>query len=411
VKIFELLSRRDAAYKKNLLFFLIAYFFVLLNYPLIRASSTTLFFEAYGAKSSPSAWLWAVLFLSITIFICNKLQSIFSVQKVFFVVSLASVFFFILSSLGFYQNLKSFAYIPFVWKEIYIVLQVHLMLAYANNFFTKEEFKFILGPVGAVGSVGGILGGLLTSYLSREAGTMAVMIVGIVFVMMPGILFLFTSAKIQEKVEKKSSPLSSLNNPEIRKYVFYIAAMVALTQFIINIADFKFNMAFEMDVLDSSKRTSYLGDVYTITNLLTFCFQFILLPFVLPKVSEKNYHLFIPVSYLVCFMVFAGQGLLSVAAFYVYLKASDYSLFSAGKEILYQPLGENQKYGAKYLTDMLVYRFSKAMIAVVLIYLQTSRMLNILMGLFLFLWVGLVLKLFKLHKKLFERGNYEKSFT
>jgi AAA family ATP:ADP antiporter len=181
--------------------------------------------------------------------------------------------------------------------------------------------------------------------------------------------------------------------------------MVALAQFIINIADFKFNLAFEAAVPTSDLRTAYLGTIYTWTNGLTFLFQFLILPLVLPRVSERNFHLFIPVSYLfsiVALLLGAEIGLLPVAMLYIYFKAADYSFFSAGKEILYQPLEGPQKYGAKYLTDMLVYRSSKASIAVILIYLQSALILDMMMGVFLLIWLVVVIKLFDLHRKLFH---------
>ncbi len=91
-----------------------------------------------------------------------------------------------------------------------------------------------------------------------------------------------------------------------------------------------------------------------------------------------------------------------MAALFIYFKSADYSIFSAGKEILYQPLTSSQKYGAKYLTDMLVYRFSKALIAAVLIYLQSSTILNMMMISFLVIWLILIVKLFKIQHKLFR---------
>jgi AAA family ATP:ADP antiporter len=97
-----------------------------------------------------------------------------------------------------------------------------------------------------------------------------------------------------------------------------------------------------------------------------------------------------------------GIGLWPIAGLYIYFKAADYSFFSAGKELLYQPLASAQKYGAKYLTDMLVYRASKASIAVLLIYLQSSSILDMMMGGFLLLWLIIVMKLFSLHRKLFN---------
>jgi AAA family ATP:ADP antiporter len=403
MNFFELIKSSDSKFRRNLGLFLIAYFCVLFNYPLIRASSTTLFFEAFGAKSSPVAWLWGVLLLSITVFFSNKLQRRLTVQKVFLIASVVSFFIFLFSGLCFIFGLKQVTFLPFIWKEIYIVIQVHLLLAYSNNYFKKEHFKLLIGIVGGVGSIGGMLGGWLTSFAAHNAGTYPVMWIGMVFVLLPGFIFLGTQELKQTSAEKEKTPIASFT-PGVGRYVATIAAIVALSQFIINIADFNFHIEFEKTISDATSRTSYLGTLYMILNGVTFGLQFILLPLIFSKVSEKNYHLFIPLSFLVLLgmlLLSPASGVVPLAIFFIYLKAADYSLFSAGKEILYQPLTLNQKYGAKYLTDMLVYRVAKALIAAVLIYLQTSFILNTLMVVFLLLWVLLIIKLFKLHRELF----------
>ncbi len=404
MKFLEILKNNDKDFKRNLLLLFLSYFLVLFNYPLIRASTTSLFFEAFGAKSSPQAWAWAILFLSLSIFICNRIQKYTSAQMVFACASAFSGIVFLSGDLSVFAGNKMFAYLSFIWKEICIVIQVHLILAFSNTYFKKDDFKRLVGPVGAIGSLGGVLGGLLTSHLSSSYGTQSVLVTGVVFVLLPVASFWFTKRVISDKVEKPKSPVASLDTPELKKYVFLICAMVALTQFIINIADFKFNLAFEAAVPTSDQRTSYLGQIYTWTNALTFTFQFLLMPFILPLVSERRLHLFIPVSYLISVIALimgAQMGLLPIALLYIYFKATDYSFFSAAKELLYQPLEPPQKYGAKYLTDMLMYRSSKAFIALVLIYLQSAFILDMMMVGFLLIWIFLVTRLFKLHRKLF----------
>lgn len=405
MKLLELLRRSDSRYRRGLGFFFFAYFFVQLNYPLVRASNTTFFLEAYGAKSTPQAIVFSVLFLSLSILISNWFQARFSVQKVLLGVSSFTAITFLITTYLLESGIKEFAFFQYVWKEIYIVMQVHLLLAYANNFFVKEDFKILIGPLGAFASLGGILGGLMTSSISDALGTIPVMWTGIFFVLAPAVFFFFTPTLRREAPGVSHvSPLASLKGDKVMRYVLVIAAIVALTQFIINIADFRFHIEFEQAITDSGQRTSYLGQIYAMVNVLTLVFQLFLLPYLLPRVSERNYHFFIPISYLICVGALMGGttvGLLPVAALYTYFKASDYSLFTAGKEILYQPLGQWQKYGAKYLTDMLVYRLAKALIAAVLIYLQSSLILNVLMLIFLFIWIVLVSELFKLHKKLF----------
>lgn len=405
MKLVELLKNPDPLFRRNLYLYLLSYFFVLFNYPLIRASSTAFFFGSYGAKSSPVALFLSVFLLILCVYFCNRLQARYSVQKVFGLFSILSGGVFLLSLTDVSNEVKFFYYLPFIWKEIYIVIQVHLLLAYANNVYMKDEFRVLVGPIGAIGSIGGILGGWLTSSLSVGEGTLLVMGIGAIFIFIPALFFYFTPS-LRKNITQVNSPLSSLT-PEVKKYITYIAALVAITQFITNIADFNFNLAFEEAVSQTGERTSYLGKVYMLTNALAFFFQFLILPFLLIRVSEKNLHLFIPLSYLFFLIILFGLGnfhLVAIAAFYIYLKASDYSLFSAGKEILYQPLGQLQKYGAKYLTDMLVYRVSKALIAVVLIYLQSSLILYTMMVIFILIWMIIVIKIFKLHRKHFSQG-------
>jgi ATP:ADP antiporter, AAA family len=402
MKLIDLLKQSDRGFRRNLLLFSLSYFLVLLNYPLVRASSTTLFFETFGARNSPQAWLWAVLLLSVTVYLCNRLQASFSAQKVMLLVSIISTGLFLLTGLG----ASALFYPAFVWKEIYIVVQVHLMLAYANNYFKREDFRLLLGPLGAIGSLGGIAGGILTSYVSAQQGTLLVMAVGSIAVLIPAVLFMATPEVItrQEKEQRQESPLGALRTQSIRSYVAHIGVIVALTQFVINILDFQFNLALEANIQTSGERTSYLGEVYTVTNGLTFIFQILILPLLLPRVSQRRWHLFIPLSYLILVLALSlvQPGMLwPIAGAYIYLKASDYSLFSAGKELFYQPLEPLQKYGAKYLTDMITYRTAKAMIAAVLIYLQSSTMLNILMIIFLSVWLIMVIRLFRLQRKLY----------
>lgn len=406
MNILQILKSDDPRFKGHLWFFLGSYFLVLFNYPLVRAASTTMFFEHFGAKSTPLAWLWSVVFLIVSVFICNHLQARHSVHKVFLWASTFTTLLFALSVFGFVSGIKELTFLSFIWKEVYIVIQIHLLLAYANTYFRKEEFKLIVGVVGASGSLGGVLGGLLTSYISAHWGTVVVAWFSVFFIFAPAVLFLFTPDLSEKNEQKKPvSPMKSLQGTALKEYVLLIAVIVMLSQFVINIADFKFNIAFEAAIPDSASRTGYLGWIYTWTNLLTFVLQFVCMPLILPRIAEKSLHLFIPVSYLMLtlgLILSGGAVLLPLAAFYTYLKASDYSLFSGGKELLYQPLSPDQKYGAKYLTDMLVYRASKALIAAVLIYLQSSFILNMMMITFLLVWLILVIKLFGIHRKLFS---------
>ncbi len=158
------------------------YFAILLNYPMVRAGSTTLFVEAYGAKASPQGWLLAVMLLIVTVTAANSLQKKWGFHRTFIATSVVSVIIFITSFWLYQQGIKPGAFSIFAWKEIYIVLQVHLFLAYANAWLPRADFLRWIGPLGGLGSVGGVLGGLITSELARRYGTGVTFMVGQVFV-------------------------------------------------------------------------------------------------------------------------------------------------------------------------------------------------------------------------------------
>lgn len=392
---------------RNLIILAVSYFLVLLNYSMIRAATTAEFIGTYGAKATPWGWLFSIVLLVFAVAGSNRLQAKIGFHRAFFGLSVFSVVVFLLAFWAHKNGIKEGALVLFSWKEAYIVMQVHLLLAYANSWLNKEHFLRWVGPIGAAGGLGGTLGGVLTKIIARDWGTDATLLTGLVFVLLPACLGLWL-LKIpgSRPVEKRdTSPLRSLDDPAVLRYVLSICAITALTQFVINIADFQFSMVFEKTISDSAARTAYLGDVYTIANAMTLVFQLVILPLGLKYVSERSLHFYIPLSYGICFAIGLGWGagsLLAASGLYSFMKASDYSIFSSAKELLYHPLKPLQKYGAKYLTDMIVYRASKAGIAAVLLYFQTALMLNILMAIFLGLWLVMVFATFRQHKRLFH---------
>ena len=71
--------------------------------------------------------------------------------------------------------MKPMAYTLFAIKEVYIVLLIHLCLAFSNSYFSMEQVKRLYGPLGGAGSIGGIIGGQLTSNIAKDYGTNVVL--------------------------------------------------------------------------------------------------------------------------------------------------------------------------------------------------------------------------------------------
>lgn len=381
--------------------------FLLFSYPLIRSSTTALFIQSFGAKNTPLVWIYSVLSLVVMVTLNNKLQTKLNLQKLFLGVSVLSLLILGGAGLLFELGVSQMPYVLYVWKEVYIVLLVHMTIGYLNASVRVEEARLFYGPFGALGSLGGIAGGVWTGQLTESLGTVQILWVGLVFVALAAFCFWKTdrSYNIPARPNQKRplSPLSSV--AEVKVYVGLLVGVIVLSQFTISLVNFKFNLVFETLVGGASEKTAYLGRLYAWINVLSLSVQLFLVPLLLSRVKLFKVHLGIPFIYLAmaALTVLSPLGwLFIVSGSFIVMKGLDYSLFAAAKELLYFPLTLEQKYGAKYLADMVFYRFAKGLISFVLLFFQTHWAVNTMLIGCLVVWMGLLVPLFQQAKKLKE---------
>lgn len=401
--------RKFEDYKRNeILLVGLVMFGLLLTYPLIRSATDALFLEHFKAKNSPLVWILSSTVLIGAISLISKLQKKVKIQNLFLTVCIASSLLFviggILQSKGFHEVLFAL----YALKEAYIVLLVHMALAHLNNVVTLDEAKLLYGPLGAFGSLGGILGGALVSQAVELWGTISILTIVPMSLSGIGLIFTLTHRSLEEKKssmgQENISPLASVRS--IWKYVFWLALMIALTQFAINVGQYLFNIHFEKIFMTADSKAQGLGKVFMSINILSLCVQLLVTPFVLKVFKTQNVHSGIPILYLLVslagFVIYPASFLMVAAAF-VTMKGVDYSLFSAAKELLYFPLDARQKYGAKYIVDMIAYRLSKGLISIALLMIGSIFVVQQLLILILVLWALTLIPLFKLRSQLSQK--------
>lgn len=395
----------DPEFKKISVYIFITYFFVLFSYPLVRSVSGAIFFEGYTAEDYSDASFVGVIALMLIIFLNNKLQNKIGVHKLYLFTGMMSVLTMLAAFIGFNQGVKEMAFVLFAVKEAYIVLLVHTCLAFANAFYSLEQIKRLIGPLGAMGSIGGIIGGQLTSKLAKTAGTDVVFYIALFSILITVFFFYLTKdTKIKGLEPNKSiTPLKAVRG--VKKYVFLIAAVVSISQFVIFIADLQFNIVFEQIVTEKNERTAYLGNFYSIINVVSLVLQFIVLPYVLMRFKTRSIFFSIPILYFLVILggMSLGMGTLFISAgIFITMKGTDYSVFAAVKEVMYSPLLSLQKFGAKYITDMFVYRSAKAVIALAMARAAITdvSILSLIQFICLSLWIFCIFILFKEQKKL-----------
>ena len=184
--------------------------------------------------------------------------------------------------------------------------------------------------------------------------------------------------------------------------------MIVITQFIINILNFKFNFVVENYSPDIVDKTVFLGKIYTSIDSITFFIQLILTPVILRTVSLRTAHLSVAGLYLfgaLPLLLFQGRTPIVVAAVFIAAKSIDYSFFGVIKEMLYYPLSKYQKYGAKYVIDMVVYRASKGLVALFLAFFQSFKLLDFLLLSAICIWPVMIFIIFRARTQILT-GRY-----
>jgi AAA family ATP:ADP antiporter len=405
--LFKELKSLDAIERKNIYLIGLVSFLILFSYPFIRNVSEVLFIEYMGAQKSPYAWMLTVLGISFAVFLYDRLQKKFSIHWLFFGTCVFSFGFFALCTVMLQMGYKIWAYPLSIWRDAYIMLILHMAYGYLNAYLDVRKAKLFLGPLGAAGGLAGMIGSAVVEISSKHlTEPWLILYGGNFFILFTLIAFWQTSRNVEDYntdknlAQKRSSPLKSLGSA--KGYVFLIIGITFLTQFCVNLAQYKFNIAIGDLVSDKMVKTQVVSRMYFYVNMGSFLIQILITPLALKHLSVYSIQRIIPVTVLlvVFFGFYLGTGLLApVTIAFAIIKTIDYSIFQSSKELLYYPLNDEQKYGAKYLADMISYRFAKGLISVVLLFFSTSFATTTMLFGFLFIWIYCITPLKRLTPK------------
>jgi ATP:ADP antiporter, AAA family len=409
---------------RNLTYLILAYFGVLFVYPIIRTTAKTYFLQSYSGFETPNVVLFSALANFFVVLMMNKFQDRFNVKKLFSIASFFSMAVFLICLFMIKSENKIFCYFFYIWKESYIVILLHLILGYFNANVHESKAKLIYGPLGAIGSFGGVLGAELLKQTTNTFGVDGLVLLGSGLILFSVLFFnLCDDSKFSRNEETKNQDLTNEKNDPLRsvkgiwKYIALIMMVVGLTQFLVVIAETQLDILLSKNLLDNNNLNILYGSIYQKINIGSTIYGIVLVPFLLTRFNLKIIHFGIIFLYL--FLILIGLGIGAHSSFlvsfaFIGIKATDYSLFNAAKELLYFPLNKVQKYGAKYLTDMIFYRLSKGLVAIVLIVFlndvkksgdQYISLLNFLNYSTLIVWFIAVYFLFKLKDSYFPKDD------
>jgi AAA family ATP:ADP antiporter len=180
----------------------------------------------------------------------------------------------------------------------------------------------------------------------------------------------------------------------------YLLAIVLLSQLVAAVLDFKFQGLLSQQFAGApDEETAFQGKFWGTLNTSVIVLQFAVIPLLMSFVSLRLIHILMPVIHVSAItLALIEPSVWTVGAAFFLFKAFDYSLFRAAKEVLYVPLGFDERYRAKELIDVFGYRTGKGGSSVGIVALQnlgvvmSSLYLPIAMAATV-LWLGLIFPL------------------
>ena len=368
--------------------------FTLAGYEFIRSSSTVLFKSAYGAENLPlvMAAMPVVVFGGVALY--GWVLSQLGPRRTLLVTSLGSALFIACCYLILLTGSKTITPVLFLFKEFYIVLLIEQYWSYINSSVQPATARKVNGPVTGIASVGGAIGGLLVGIFAEPLGTELMVLLAALALLPAALVSNMTYRRYGEPVVAADVPSAGYTGLGLFRHnpiLISLFSIVVASQVVAAVLDFKFQSLLSIEYQGNpDKETAFQGRFWGILNTSVLALQFIITPLLLSLIHLRLVHLMMPLVHLIAIGVaLVEPTVFTVGLAFFLFKAFDYSIFRAAKEVLYVPLGFDERYRAKEMIDVFGYRTGKGGSSVVIVALQQA---GVLINHY-YLWIGVAMTL------------------
>jgi AAA family ATP:ADP antiporter len=358
-----------------------AYFFALLaGYYVLRPLRDQMGI-AGGTKALP--WLFTATFVALLVSqpiygaLVAKLPRRLFIPIVyhFFVANLA--LFWILLTLGIAPVIV--ARVFFVWVSVFSLFAVAVFWSFMADLFTAEQGKRLFGFIGAGGTAGGLLGPVITIGLSVPLGPMNLLIVAAVLLELAVLCVyrLDRAARVSVGIQPEprrlgGSAFAALPELLSSPYLLGIAGWVSLLSFCATITYFEQANIVSANVHGTGAQTRIFAGIDLAVGLLSLVTQILATGQVLRRLGTGVAAAALPAVYVVGFAaLFSAPTLAVVIGLQVIQRWMNFAIANPARQVFFTVLDREEKYKAKNLIDVVVYRGSDALYGWVFDSLQT----------------------------------------
>lgn len=321
-------------------------------------------------SDAETAWLWTYNFffsiaaVSLYGFAVSRLRLKVLIPGVYAFFAVSFVLFYVGASAVDDTRFidKSF----FLWISVFSLFHVSVFWSLMSDLYTKDQAPRLFAFIASGASIGTIAGSSATLVLAEMVGTLNLMLIAAVILVaivpVVGILYRLKSTRMHTASDLTNSEAIVSGNSFAgfrdfvrNPYLLGIALFIFLYTSIGSFAWFEIKNLMEPFTRD--ERTQMWAAINLTINLLAIGTAMFATGRIAARFGLATTLALVPIAVAVGFLVVAVNPVLAVIVVtWVVLKAGNYSITRPGREMLYTLVSREERFKAKPVIDIVVYR-------------------------------------------------------
>ena len=257
----------------------------------------------------------------------------------------------------------------FVWVSVFNLFAVAVFWSFMADLFDSAQAKRLFGFIGAGGTAGALLGPLLTIALAVPLGPANLLLVAIVFLELAVVCVRRLDRDVGAATggrgdQRKVGGSAFAAVPELLRspYLLGIAAWVSLLSFGATILYFAQAQVVAAAVHGAAEQTRLFAGIDLAVGVLTLATQVFVTGKLIDRCGTAVAAAALPAVYVFGFAALALSPTLAVVlVFQVAQRWANFAIANPARQVFFTVVGREEKYKAKNLIDVVVYRGSDAL--------------------------------------------------
>jgi AAA family ATP:ADP antiporter len=257
----------------------------------------------------------------------------------------------------------------FVWLSVFNLFVVSVFWSFMADIYTREQGRRLFGLITSGGSIGALIGGLITSSLTTTIGfqnllplSAALLLFAIICI---GRLKNWVHHEHEDDIEQTveshkplgGNPLAGLTHLFSSNY-FLAIALMSLVASLLGTALYMFRAELISEaILDTDARIRFFSNMNNAANTLALIAQMFLVKQVVTRFGIGRSLILFPLASIIGFAILAFEPtLMAVAILDVVRRGLGFGFAKPSTDMLYSVVTPEEKYKTKNAIDTAIYR-------------------------------------------------------